>query len=855
MKRILIAALLSASVGVSAQDYPFRNTSLPKEERINDLISRLTVEEKAKLLMHYSPAVDRLGIRQFQWWGEALHGVGFAGFATVFPEPIGMAASFDDALLYRVYDAVSTEARAKYNKAAVSGSFDTFQSVSMWTPNVNIFRDPRWGRGQETYGEDPYLMSRMGTAVVKGLQQPSPAGYYKTLACAKHFIVHSGPEWSRHRISIDRLSPRDFYETYAPAFKTLVQEAGVREVMCAYNSIDGEPCCSDRKMLEQLLRDEWGFTGLVVSDCDAINDIWVADHHGVEPDVAHASARGVMGGTDLNCGGSYVSLPEAVEKGLIDEKRIDKSLRRVLNARMELGDFNPDDVAEWNSIGMDRVNTPEHRQLALEMARETMTLLHNNGALPLANKGRIVVMGPNANDSTMQWGNYSGRPAHTVTVVEALRQRLGAGNVVFIDGCGYVTRNIRTENRFRQIRNADGGIGLKADIWDNRNMEGTPVAYRVFDSPINFNLNETGFVARGVARENFSMRLRGVFTPTETEELQLRIAGDDGYRLIFNGDTLFNEWRDQGTLYRDCQVKVEAGKSYPVQIDFYQAGSGAELQFDINRYRELSDDELLAQIPADVQTVVYVGGISSRLEGEEMSVNEPGFRGGDREDIQMPERQRVQLKRLKEMGKQVILVNCSGSCIALTDEQQSCDAILQAWYPGEQGGRAVAEALTGEVNPSGKLPVTFYRSVADLPDFEDYSMRNRTYRYFTGKPLYPFGHGLSYTTFFFGKAKWDKDKLRFKLSNTGKREGTEVVQVYMKALDDTEGPLKSLCAFRRVALKAGESTLVSVSLPRESFERFDPATNTMRVVPGKYRLFYGNSSADDCLKSIVVDVK
>lgn len=855
-KTIMMCFTLALGLQVGAQDYPFRDTRLSREERVSDLISRLTIDEKAKLLMHYSPAVDRLGLRQFQWWGEALHGVGFAGFATVFPEPIGMAASFDDALLYRVYDAVSTEARAKYNKAAKNGTFDTFQSVSMWTPNVNIFRDPRWGRGQETYGEDPYLMSRMGVAVVRGLQQPTPDGYYKTLACAKHFIVHSGPEWSRHRISIDNLSPRDFHETYAPAFKALVEDAGVREVMCAYNSIDGEPCCSDKKMLEQLLRDEWGFTGLVVSDCDAINDIWVQGHHGIEPDVAHASARGVAGGTDLNCGGSYVSLPEAVEKGLISEERINLSLRRVLMARMELGDFNPDAISMWNAIGMDSVNTPGHRKLALDMARETMTLLSNNGTLPLKKAdGKIVVMGPNANDSTMQWGNYSGRPRHTVTVLEGIRNAVGADRVTFIDGCGYVTKNIRTENRFRQIKNEDGGTGLKATVWANRNMEGTPVATRLFDSPINFNLNEAGFVARGVARENFSMQLRGIFTATETEDLQLRIAGDDGYRLIFDGDTLFNEWRDQGTLYRDRMVRVEAGRTYQIQIDYYQAGSGAELQFDINRYRELTDDELLAQVPQDAETVIYVGGISPRLEGEEMSVNEPGFRGGDRDDIQMPERQRVQLKRLKAMGKRVVLVNCSGSCIALTDEQQSCDAILQAWYPGEQGGTAVAEALFGDINPSGKLPVTFYKSVADLPDFEDYSMKNRTYRYFKGEPLYPFGHGLSYTTFSIGKAKWKDGTLTFTVKNTGKYDGTETVQLYMRALDDKEGPLKSLCGFKRVQLKSGERKTVSIGMPRKAFERFDPQTNTVRTVPGKYMLYYGTSSADRNLKTLAVNVE
>lgn len=843
----------------TAQPLPYLDARLSPEERAADLCSRLTIEEKAKLLMHYSPAVDRLGLHQFQWWGEALHGVGFAGFATVFPEPIGMAAAWDDALLYRVFDIVSTEQRAKYNEAARRESFDTFQSVSVWTPNINIFRDPRWGRGQETYGEDPYLTSRLGQAVVNGLQgqpfapsavtaRPATSRYYKALACAKHFAVHSGPEWSRHRISIDQLPLRDFWETYMPAFKDLVQKANVREVMCAYNSIDGEPCCSDQRLLRQILRDEWGFTGIVVSDCDAVNDIWVEGHHAVEPDVEHASARAISGGTDLNCGGSYPSLPEAVRQGLVSEERIDESLHRVLVARISLGDFDPDSVAQWSGLTLADVNIPAHRELSLQMARETMTLLHNpNKILPLqVDKNKLVVMGPNANDSTMLWGNYSGRPAHTVTILEGIRNRVGAENVLFIDGCGYASKNIRTESRFFGF----GAEGLQATIWDNTDMKGTPVAHRYFKSPINFNLNEAGFIAPGVARENFSVQLHGIFHAPETETLQFRIAGDDGFRLIFDGDTLINEWRDQGTFYRDCMVDLEQGRDYHLQIDYFQAGGGAELQFDVNRYRELSNEEILGQVPVDASTVVFVGGISSRLEGEEMSVNEPGFRGGDREDIQLPQHQRNMLAALHRMGKRVIFVNCSGSAIAMEPELQTCDAILQAWYAGEQGGTAVAEALFGDINPSGKLPVTFYRSVSDLPDFEDYRMANRTYRYFRGQPLFPFGYGLSYTTFAIGKAKVKNRQLLVPVKNTGERAGTEVVQLYVRSLDDPDGPIRSLKGFARITLQPGERQTVVLPLTDEVFERFDAATNTMRSLPGRYQLFYGTSSADAALQTI-----
>lgn len=864
MKKAIILSLLAATLTVNAQQYkyPFQNPALSNERRADDLISRLTVEEKAKLLMHYSPAVDRLGIHQFQWWGEALHGVGFAGHATVFPQAIGMAASFDDALLRKVFDAVSDEIRAKYNKAAATGTFDTFQSVSIWTPNINIFRDPRWGRGQETYGEDPYLMSRMGLSVVRGLQGgDGQQKYYKAFACAKHYAVHSGPEWNRHSYNIEDLSPRDLWETYMPAFKSLVIEGNVREVMCAYQRFEGEPCCASNLLLHKILRDEWGFNGIIVTDCDAINDFWERGHHELDPDVAHASARGISSGTDLNCGGSYhVGLPEAVRLGIVSEDKINESLRRVICGRIQLGDFDPDSVAAWNNIPMSVVECDDHLRLALDMARESMTLLQNHGnvlplTVPTSNDAKLVVMGPNANDSTMQWGNYSGRPAHTVTIVEGIREKVGADKVLFIDGCGYVSKNVRTENRFNLIRNANGGTGLTATIWDNTRMEGTPVATRDFTRPINFNLNEAGFIAPGVARQDFSARLLGTFTPQETETLQFRIAGDDGFRLIVDNDTVFNEWRDQGTKYCERMIDVEAGKSYRVQIDYYQGGGGAELQFDINRYRELTDDELLAQVPEEAKTVIYVGGLSSRLEGEEMSVNEPGFRGGDREDIQLPERQRKQIAALRAMGKQVVFVNCSGSAIGLEPETNNADAILQAWYPGVLGGKAVADVLFGDYNPSGKLPITFYRSVDQLPDFLDYNMRNRTYRYFQGDPLYPFGYGLSYTTFSIGKAKHADGKLTMSVSNTGKREGTEVVQMYIRCNDDTDGPIKSLRGFTRVSLKAGETKTVSIDAPREAFERFDPETNTMRVVPGKYDILYGTSSADRDLKCLKVTVK
>lgn len=853
IKTLLIGLSLIASMTAHSQyKYPFLDPRLNNADRAKDLISRLTIDEKANLMMHYSPAVERLGIRQFQWWGEALHGVGFAGKATVFPEPIGMAASFDDKLLQKIYDAISDEARAKFNKAGKNGSYDTFQSISMWTPNINIFRDPRWGRGQETYGEDPYLTSRMGLAVVNGLQGgEGQHKYYKTFACAKHFAVHSGPEWSRHSIDIDNISARDLFETYLPAFKDLVQKGNVREVMCAYNSVDGEPCCSNTRLLQQILRDEWGFNGIVVSDCDAISDIWEPNHHNVEPDKEHASARAAIAGTDLNCGGNYTHLPEAVKAGLIKEEVIDSRLQKLIEGRIMLGEFDPDAIQSWNTLGMDIVDSKAHQQLALQMAQETMTLLHNpKGILPLdaTKKEKIVLMGPNANDSIMEWGNYSGRPKHTVTLADALQKRLGQ-QLHFIDGCGYTSKNIQIERRFNWIEN-----GLVAEIWNNIDMKGSPLTTKHFNSPINFNLNETEFFASGVPRTNFSVRLKGVFTPQKSEDVLFKIAGDDGFRLIIGNDTIVNEWRSQATLWREHATHVEAGKHYPIQIDYYQEGSNAELQFDVTHTQEYTDDELLAKV-GDATTVIFAGGISSRLEGEEMDVNEVGFKGGDRTDIQLPNKQRNMLAKLHEMGKKVILVNYSGSSMGLLPETKTTDAILQAWYPGEQGGTAVAETLFGDINPSGKLPITFYCDTTQLPDFQDYRMTGRTYRYLNTKPLFPFGYGLSYTTFKVGKPKVFGKNIVVNVTNTGKFRGTETIQLYIRSCADQNGPKKSLRGFSKVTLKPGETQKVSIPLTSEMMTTFDESTNTMRVLPGDYQLFVGTSSDNHDLQTIKYTLK
>ena len=708
---ILLAACFSVSIA-NAQLLPYQDATLSAGQRADDLLSRLTIDEKVSLMMNNSPAIERLGVPEFNWWNEALHGIGRNGVATVFPITMAMAASWDDVLLHKVFTAVSDEARVKALQAKRSGKIKRYQSLSFWTPNINIFRDPRWGRGQETYGEDPYLTSRMGLAVVRGLQGVGYNGedlgispYRKLLACAKHFAVHSGPEWNRHTFNIEELPERDLWETYLPAFKTLVQQGKVAEVMCAYQRVYGEACCAHTRYEQQILRKEWGFDGLVTSDCGAIRD-FLPERHNVARDGAEASAKAVLTGTDVECGSTYKNLPEAVRRGDISESDIDKSLRRLLVARFELGDFDNDSLVAWTKIPEDVVACKEHKQLALDMARKSIVLLKNDDILPLRKGHDIVVVGANATDSVMMWGNYSGFPSHTVTAMEGIKRF--APNAKFIGGCG-LTRN------------------------------------------------------------------------------------------------------------------------------------------------ETTADSLLQKI-GNTETVIFIGGISPKLEGEEMKVSEEGFKGGDRTSIELPQAQRDMLNALKRAGKNVVFVNCSGSAMALVPEQKSCAAIIQAWYGGEQGGEALAEVLFGQYNPSGKLSVTFYRSTDDLPDFLDYTMKNRTYRYFTGKALYPFGYGLSYTTFSISKPKYEDGNLQVSVKNTGKVSGTETLQVYVRNTADKEGPLKTLRGYKQVTLTPGEQQMVSIDLPRESFEGWDSQTNTMRVVPGKYEVMVGNSSSDDSLKKIIVEI-
>ena len=860
LKTTIAACLLTLTATaqtVNAQEYPYKNPNLSALKRAKDLCSRLTLEEKAMLMLDESPAIPRLGIKKFFWWSEALHGAANQGNVTVFPEPVAMAASFNPNLLYKCFDVASTEFRAQYNERMQrgSGEDEKFHSLSVWTPNVNIFRDPRWGRGQETYGEDPYLTSVMGVQVVKGLQGPETAKYRKLWACAKHYAVHSGPEYTRHSANLTNVSPRDMWETYMPAFKALVQDAQVREVMCAYQRLDDDPCCGSNRLLQTILRDEWGFKYLVVSDCGAISDFY--DSHKSSSSPVHASAKATIAGTDVECGYGYAykSIPEAVRRGFITEAEVDKHVIRLLEGRFDLGEMDDPSLVEWSKIPYSAMSTKQSANLSLDMARQTIVLLQNNNILPLSKKEKIAVIGPNANNTPMMWGNYNGQPNHTVTILDGIKAK--TKKLFYAQGCD-LTYDKVMECLMASQCSFDGKKGLKGTFWNNRLMEGKPVTTQYYTTPLAVTTFGMHNFAPGVQLEDFSAKYETVFTPQEVGEYVVNVDACGHFELYIDGQQKFRHhiWR---TTPNRVAIQAEKGKSYKIEVRFSHVPTyNANLAINIAKEHPIDYQETIAKLKG-IDKVIFVGGISPALEGEEMPVDIEGFKGGDRTNIELPKVQREFLKALKAAGKQVIFVNCSGSCIALQPETETCEAIVQAWYPGQEGGTAVADVLFGDYNPSGKLPVTFYKSTSQLPDYEDYSMKGRTYRYFTDA-LYPFGYGLSYTKYEVRvqKAEVGADgngKVTVEVANTGKMDGTEVVQLYIRNLQDPNGPLKSLRAFERVDVKAGQTSTVTLSLNRKSFEFWDAETNTMRVKPGKYEILVGTSSVDQGLKRMEVEVK
>ncbi|MDD4993194.1 MAG: glycoside hydrolase family 3 C-terminal domain-containing protein [Paludibacter sp.] len=848
-KRLLLLSWLSSLFLTSYAQLPYQNKQLVADARAEDLLTRLTLEEKVGLMMNGSVAVPRLGIKPYEWWNEALHGVARNGTATVFPQAIGMAASFDNILLNQVFTAVSDEARVKHRQAAQKGEYNRYQGLTMWTPNINIFRDPRWGRGQETYGEDPYLTSVMGVAVITGLQGDGQNGYDKLHACAKHFAVHSGPEWNRHSFNAENITPRDLWETYLPAFKAAVQKGKVKEVMCAYNSFEGEPCCGSNRLLTQILRENWGYNALVVSDCGAINDFYKPNTHLTEPDSAHASSRAVLSGTDLECGSSFKSILSGVKQGLISEEKINVSLKRLLKARFELGEM--DETSPWDKLPDSLINNTAHHNMSLQMARESMVLLQNKGILPLAKNAKIALIGPNAKDSTMLWGNYNGFPKKTTTLFEALQQAVPS--LIFSESCPHTSKVVSLISECK----SDGKDGFSGTFWNNTDMSGTSVTQKQYNKALKFSKGKP--FAENVNLTDFSSHFSTTFTPTVTGSVEIVYTTPGKVNLFINGEKSNPEALTQSLMVKSMQV--EAGKSYDIAFDFMRTKETGEFRFNIQR-NESPDVASILRNVKDADVVVFAGGISADLEREEANTYAPGFKGGDRTSIELPQVQRDLIAALKQAGKKVVLVNFSGSAMALEPENHTCDAILQAWYPGEAGGQAVADVLLGNYNPSGRLPVTFYKNTNQLPDFENYDMKGRTYRYMTQEPLFPFGYGLSYTIFQYGKPVISSNtfsgkalKMIVPVSNTGKSNGDEVVQLYLKKVGDINGPSKTLRAFKLVHIPAGKTVKVTFDLNDDNLQWWDENTASMKTVAGNYQLFVGGSSRTINLNTLNLSIK
>ena len=877
MKKTLLiaaAAWLLAIDGTAQTKYPFQDTSLSRRERVENLISLLTPEEKVGLMMNKSVSIDRLGIPSYNWWSEACHGVRQDGY-TVYPQPIGLAAAFSGKLVYDVFSQVSDEARANWNRTDHNDSklfnvpmgvtyYPGNPELTFWCPNVTIFRDPRWGRGQETCGEDPYLNAVLGVQTVLGMQGNDP-NYFKTHACAKHYAVHSGPEPLRHSYDA-RVNPRDLWETYLPAFKALVKKGNVREVMCAYNRFEGVPCCTSDRLLINILRDKWDYDGIVLTDCDAINNFYNKGQHETHKDPLSASVDAVLNGTDLECGKVFMVLTEALQKGLINEATLDGHLRKTLTGRFELGMFDPADKLPWANLGADVISSEKNNELATQAARESMVLLENKGVLPLSKSIKtLAVVGPNADDVELLNGNYGGTPtdAHKHSLLEGIKAAVPGAKIIYNKAC-----ELNDEfTTVHHLQDFNDGKGVKVEFWNNKELQGNPDKTDYYKE-LNFSTFGAWGFAEGINNDNLSVRISGKYTATFTGEMKYTLSTDNGYLFVVNGDTIetaqaggrrggfggFGFGR-RGADYKS--FNVEKGKEYDIMIE-YKRGNGnfAMLRGDICE-RKLADFTDLANEVKQADAIIIIGGISARMEGE----------GGDKQDIELPKVQQILLRDMHKTGKPVIFVNCSGSAIAFGSVEGQYDALLQAWYPGQGGAKALADVLFGDFNPSGKLPVTFYRSNSDLPDFLDYNMENRTYRYFKGVPQYAFGYGLSYTSFNVGQAKISAKaakakntgkpfcKLTIPVTNTGKREGAETVQVYVKALDDAGAPIKSLKGFEKLTIPAGQTATATITLDGEAFEFYDEKIDELSVKPGRYQILYGTSSRDEDLKTLDFTVK
>ena len=843
---------------VAPESLPFRNIHLPLEKRVEDLIGRLSVDEKISLLMMESPAIPRLGVPVFGWWSEGLHGVARQGIATVFPQAIALAATWNPELHHRIADVIGTEARAKNNakwmakEGPSSGPGFFCDHLSLWSPNINIFRDPRWGRGQETYGEDPFLTSCFGVAFVTGLQGEDPT-YLKTIATVKHYAVHSGPESERHEFDAV-VTERDLHETYLPAFEAGIREGHSGEVMSAYNAIDGIPAPANKRLLTDILRDTWGFRGAVVGDVDTVEDMTKGHHY--TKSAAEASAVALKAGNDLCSGKTYQALPEALKLGLVQGKDLDRALRRLLALRFRLGQFDPPDRVPYAKIPASENDSPAHEKLALEAARQSLVLLKNDGVLPLDPKIKtIAVLGPTASDPGALIGNYNGSPARPVTILDGIRRKFEPlGVTVLADSAIPLVSGLSgTGNPFPEgvlfTDETRSVPGLKGEVFSSGEFSGTPTATRT-DTQLNLFWAPAQPVP-GIPMEGAFVRWSGVIVPKKTDDYQLVISFIGKANLFLDDKEIAGVPKSgaPGKLHSEsAKVHLEAGHPYKVRLEFGQGAHDptARIQFG---WRGSGGMEEALAMAAKADRVILCLGITPNLEGEEMKVDAPGFSGGDRTSILLPDIQRDLLAKVAALKKPIIVILTNGSALSL--DTSKVNALLEAWYYGEQGGTAVAETLLGENNPAGRLPVTFYASDSDLPPFRDYSMKNRTYRYFTGKPLYSFGHGLSYTTFDYGTPTLSPASINgtgefnvtVKVTNTGKRACDEVVQVYAHAVKPpVEMPIQSLVGFQRITLQAGESKDVVIPVKAINLRRWDEQAKAYVVDPGQYEIRVGSAS-------------
>ncbi len=846
---LLLCFLMASSIKGQEIDYSYRDISLSFEERIDILLAQMTIEEKLSQMTHNNKAIPRLDIPAYGWWNEALHGVAYSGRATVFPQPIGLAASWNVDLLNKIGTAVSDEARAKHHDFVRKDKRNNFQGLTFWAPNINIFRDPRWGRGIETYGEDPYLTGRMGVAYIKGLQGDDEK-YLKLVATPKHYAVHSGPEPDRHRFNAT-CNDKDLYETYLPHFKEAIQEGGAFSIMSAYNRFNGESCSGHPRLLTEILREEWGFKGVVVSDCAAIRDIY--EFHKISESKEEAAAIGVKSGCDLNCGDYYQYLKGALEQGLVNEEDIDVALSRNFLARFKLGMFDPEEEVPYASIGMDVVNSKQNQALSLQAAKESIVLLKNdNNTLPLkSDLSKIAVIGPNANDLEVLLGNYNGLPFSASTPYEGIKVRAGENcEVVYAQGADwapgvYVMEDL-PQGFFFCEQDGKEIEGLKGEYFNDRYHKGTPIVTKV-DKVLNFDWKD-GSPAKGVWNDWFSIRWTGKLRVQNSGEYRIGGEGHHEYKIYIN-DSLHLEHREfyhQNTK-KVAPIQLEAGKDYDIVVEFSTTAGDANFRMMwVPQNRRLK--EKAVELAQSSDAVVMCMGLSPRLEGEELGIYIDGFAGGDRTKLALPENQLELIKEVAATGKPIVLVLLNGSALAINWEDENIPAIIDAWYPGQAAGEAISAVLFGDYNPSGKLPVTFYKSEDDLPPFEDYSMANRTYRYFNGEPLYPFGYGLSYSSFAYSNIKLPKKvksgetvNVSVEVTNTSDCKGEEIVQVYVTNKNLGVGvplPKLALKGFEKLKLEPGETKFVEFQLKAEHFAYVNAEGKSV-MAPGEFTISVG----------------